>query len=193
MGGAFGGDPEGRAVAHTSGAAGDPAQADLLAEAEAFAGELSLFEGSDLPPPKRGPGRPPGSPNRATLALKRLLLAKGYRDPAEFLAAIVSSDVKELARAAGIEGLKGRIELVKLRVRAAEALMPYFHQRMPLAVEHSGDGRRPVIIINDGGFGGLARRAFDGAAMSAHEVEQDQGLSAEAGAASDAEAQASDG
>ncbi len=53
--------------------------------------------------------------------------------------------------------------------------MPYFHQKMPIAVQHSGDGAsRPLIIIADG------PRAVGGAgsAMSIYDVEENQAIAA---------------
>lgn len=186
------GPDQGLSVAHTRAAAGGDDQADLLREAEAFGEEIGLF-GAMTVAARRGPGRPPGSPNRSTLALKRLLLAKGYRDPAEFLAAIISHDTRELAaalrpdqagKAPGVATFDQAHEAMKLQVRAAEALLPYFHQKMPIAVEHSGGAARPVIIINDAGFAAAARVAAVDGTMSVHESVEDQGVSGSDGEAS---------
>lgn len=195
---AQGGPEEGRRVARTRGDAGE---GDLFAEQAALDDELAVFDQQAVRPPRRA-GRPPGSPNRATLKLKQLLLARGYRDPAEMLAATMSMDVRELAAALRPEGpAKTSVtfdqahEALKLQVRAAEALLPYFHQKMPIAVEHSGERHRPVIIINDAS--GAAARAERGqvldGVMSVHESEEDQPLSLSGDAASDDGADASDG
>jgi hypothetical protein len=178
------GPDQGRSVAHTPAPAEAGAQADLLG----FEAELSLFEGDTIRPPKRGPGRPPGSVSRTTLQLQRLLMAKGYRDPAEFLAAIVSMDARDLARELSEPMKVGDVTVlatslgaaVELQVKAAKELMPYFHQKMPIAVEHTGDGARPLIIIRDGETVRI-QQTVDGRAMSIHDVEevqQDQALSA---------------
>ena len=145
---------EGRAVTHTPDAPGD-FERDLFALDE----ELDQFAGQTIAPVKRGPGRPKGVVDRTTLQLSRFLRAKGYRDPAEFLASIVSMDTRELARELGEEGLAG---VVELQVKAAKELMPYFHQKMPLAVEHKGTAARPLFIINDGeGMGAMIAGAID--------------------------------
>lgn len=167
-------------MAHTSPGSGE-GQADLLA----FGDEVALFADQRIAPPRRGPGRPPGSPNRATLQLKRLMLARGYRDPAEFLSALMSMDVRELAGQLRPDGkardvtFEQAVEALRLQVRGAEALLPYFHQKMPIAVEHSGESQRPVIIIND--HHGAARTALQGrqgdAAMSVHEPVEYQRVS----------------
>lgn len=191
------GPDQGRSVAHTL-APADGGQADLLG----FDQELSLFEDQAIAPPaRRGPGRPVGSVNRTTLQLQKLLMAKGYRDPAEFLASIVSMDVRvlagELSEPRKADDDKGvevmtvhRGAALQLQLRAAEALMPYFHQKMPIAVEHTGDGARPLIIIRDGESVRITP-AIDGRAMSVHdvaEVQQDQGLSGSAPAMSHGDA-----
>lgn len=152
---------EGRSEPHTP----DAAAGDLLA----FGQELDIFAADAIAPPKRGPGRPIGSKSRTTLQLSRFLQAKGYRDPAEFLAAIVSMDLPALATELNLaEG--GRFEALKLQIAAAKELMPYFHQRMPLAVERIGDNHRPLFIINDGPAGLGARLADAVERMSAHEI-----------------------
>ena len=108
-----------------------------------------------------------GVVDRTTLQLSRFLRARGYRDPAEFLASIVSADTRELAQALGEEGLGG---VVELQIKAAKELMPYFHQKMPLAVEHKGTAARPLFVINDGeGIGAMIAGAMD--RMSAFDVQ----------------------
>lgn len=177
------GPDQGRSVAHTPAPADAGAQADLLG----FEQELSLFEGDTIRPPKRRPGRPPGSVNRTTLQLQRLLMAKGYRDPAEFLASLYTMDTRELAELLGETGEKGDpAKVLAIQKQAAEALMPYFHQKMPIAIQHGGDGARPLIIIRDGEGPGARARVVEGETMSIHDAEpvQDQALSGDAPAPS---------
>lgn len=177
-------DP-GRSMAHTRDDAG---AGDLFAGLDA---EVSAHDGATIAPPaKRGPGRPANSPNRSTLQLQRYLMASGARDPAEFLASIVSMDTRKLAETLrpdhGKPGANPATfdqvsSALDVQVRAARELMPYFHQKMPIAVQHSGNEGRPVIVINDHS-GGASRRVVDGVAraMSIHDVEEseaDQGLS----------------
>ena len=113
------------------------------AAGDLFGFELEQLAGLSIAPPKRGAGRPPGSPNRTTLQLQRLLMAKGYRDPAEFLAAIVSMDVKDLAKL----GLKA-VDALGVQVKAAGELMPYFHSKMPTSIEVGVTNNRPVILLS---------------------------------------------
>lgn len=121
-----------------------PAANDGAGDLDLFGAELDLFEQATIAPPK-GKGRPPGSPNRSTVQLQKLLLAKGYRDPAEFMAALQSMDTKELAEKLSC----GKLEAAQLQLRAAERLMPYFHQAMPQAVELKTDTPRKLIVMGD--------------------------------------------
>ncbi len=178
---------EGSSVALTGGggekSGGEAAMGDLFRSLDA---EVASFEGATITPPaKRGPGRPAGTPNRSTLQLQRYLQARGYRDPAEFLASIVSMDTRALAAA-----LKGAgeaapvtfdqaLEALKLQRAAAGELMPYFHQRMPQQVEHTGDAARPLIMIMGGAAGAAAPAASDGA-MSIFDRLQNQSVTVEA-------------
>lgn len=167
----------GPAVAHTRGGAEISDGPDLFGALDA---EVEGFAGQAIAPPRRGPGRPAGSPNRSTLQLQAFLRQRGYRDPAEFLAATASMDVRALAAAlAGhnkpdLVTFDQAIEALKLQRSAAAELLPYFHQRMPQAVHHTGDNGRPVIMIVDAATAARGVRA-DGA-MSAFEIEEIQAL-----------------
>lgn len=171
-------------AAHTP-AAGENPQGDLLRED--LDAEVAAFALSAVAPPAARAGRPKGSPNRTTLQLQRLLLQRGYRDPAEFLAALVSLDPRELAwQLAGKPMLVGEkrkepefgeaLEALKVQRAAAAELLPYFHQKMPLTVHHPGDNARPLVMIFDGpqGGGGAAQVG----AMSVHEAVANQIVSA---------------
>lgn len=172
------GPDQGRSVAHTP-APGDSEAGDLFG----FEAELDVFAGQTIAPPKRGPGRPAGSVNRTTLQLQRLLMARGGRDPAEFLSSLMSMDARDLARELSepkklgdaIVEVTSVAAALDLQIKAAKELLPYFHQKMPLAIQHSGDGLRPVIVIHDGPQP-VPGRIVEGEAMSVHD-EQFQGLS----------------
>ncbi|MCO5091985.1 hypothetical protein [Bosea sp. (in: a-proteobacteria)] len=165
------GPDQGRSVSHSP-AAPEPA-ADLFA----LDAEIDQFARHAVAPPaRRGPGRPAGSVNRTTLQLQRLLLQRGYRDPAEFLAALITMDVRELVRDLGGAEQVDVAKVLAIQKQAADSLMPYFHQRMPIAVEHHGDRARPLIIIRDGEGPGARARVVEGEAMSVHDV-QNQALS----------------
>jgi hypothetical protein len=154
---------EGTATALTAAVAGNSdadGSADLFA---AIDDEVAAFDRQTIAPPapaKRAAGRPKGSPNRSTLQLQRYLLSRGYRDPAEFLAATMSMDARVLAaKLAGHEDASrvsfgDALDVLDLQRRAAGELLPYFHKRLPQAVEHVGEGARPLIMIVDGPAGG---------------------------------------
>lgn len=173
---------EGTSVVPTGGRAGNSGLGDLFRDLD---DEVGGFAGATIAPPKRkGPGRPAGSLNRTTLQLQRYLQARGYRDPAEFLASIVSADTRELAAAlkgmpVASVGFDDAVEVLKLQRTAAAELLPYFHQRQPQQVEVKGDAPRALIIINDGGA--AVGRSGMGGAMSAFDIVEDQGVSPLAG------------
>lgn len=138
------GDEHG-AHAAVSGAGGhlghlaDQAAADVAS----FEDGLALFQGQAIAPPaKRRAGRPLNSPNRATSKVREYLLARGYRDPMELLAAVVAMDLDQL-RGLGID-VK---DALALQISAADKLMPYFHQAQPKAVEMRVEGARPLMIF----------------------------------------------
>lgn len=123
-------------------------------ELDLFGAELEPFEGMTVGPAKRRAGRPAGSPNRSTLQLQKLLMQRGYRDPAEFLASIVTMDTRALA--ASLKGVDVNLvkfdeamEALKVQRSAAEGLMPYFHQKLPLQIEAKGDAPRTLIVMGD--------------------------------------------
>ncbi len=144
---------------HGTPAAVSPAGAALgqladqaAADAAAFDADLALFEGQAIRPAvRRGPGRPAGSPNRSTSKVREYLMARGYRDPMEMQAAIVAADPRELAKALcgpGEEVTFGMaLEVAKLQQKAADALMPYWHQAQPKAVEVKVEGARPLFYF----------------------------------------------
>lgn len=176
---------EGTSVALTAGGAENPAAEDGAADLfAAIDQEVAAFDRDTIapPPPARRAGRPKGSPNRSTLQLQRYLMSRGYRDPAEFLAATMSMDARALAaKLAGHEdatrvSFDQALDVLDLQRRAAGELLPYFHKRLPQAVELTGDGARPLIMIMDGPAGGAT--AADGPeTMSAFDVVEYQEVS----------------
>jgi hypothetical protein len=153
-------------------------QLDLLA-ADLDAELAGLGEVAGGVPAKRGPGRPPGSPNRTTRQMAGLLRARGYRDPWEFLAALVSTPTGDLRRAIGSEDADKVLEVQR---KAAAELMKYTYSPMPVAVEHTGEGGRPVVAVMLGGAGqGDAAKVVDGLSLP---IVQYQGVSGAQGGAS---------
>jgi hypothetical protein len=151
----------GTSVAHAAGGSGggaaggvevSEAMADLFL---ALDGEVDQFRDQAIPPPKRGPGRPKGSPNRSTKQMAQFLAARGYRDPLEFLAAVWSADTRELA--ASLLGKAPKdvtadqvLDVLRQQLRAAESALPYLHQKTPTQVEMQVAEARPLIIIHEG-------------------------------------------
>lgn len=97
-------------------------------------------------PARRGPGRPPGAHNRRTVELIDYMTALGYRMPPLVLAETYSRPVGELAKELGIS--KG--EAFKLQLAAAQALLPYTAQKLPLAIQIDSRGRMQLIIERPG-------------------------------------------
>lgn len=87
-------------------------------------------------------GRPAGSLNRKTLRLGAYLESLGHRDPAVVLAELASMPMVDLKRLA--KGKDGAAALAA-RIRAAEALMPYLHGKMPVRIE--SEGALPVLQL----------------------------------------------
>jgi len=137
------------------------AEADLF---RAFEDEVQAVATTTISAPaRRGPGRPAGSVNRTTKQLQRFLLQRGYRDPAEMLAALASMDTAELGDALcaglGDDGgpapagmrLQARLKALDVQRGAAAELMAYFHQRMPAQIDVATKSEtRALFIIADG-------------------------------------------
>lgn len=95
--------------------------------------------GSSAP---RTPGRPKGARNRSTEEWRKYILSK-HKSPLAFLAGVYSQDIKELRREIDCDLL----EAFKLQLSAAQAALPYLHQKQPLAIIDNRDAV-PVININ---------------------------------------------
>jgi hypothetical protein len=89
---------------------------------------------------RRGPGRPPGARNRRTLEMANYLLSR-YASPLEILAQIATARVDDLKRDIGCT----RLEALQEKRLAALALLPYVHQKMPVAVDVTN---RNVVHLN---------------------------------------------
>jgi hypothetical protein len=138
-------------------------------EPELFgAGEGADGPFQDTPSPFSGPstdalraklGRPRGARNRKTEAFEKWFFAKGYVDPAQRLAELLSEDprvlVEWLDEHAGFdaEGNRRRgpsiLEVVRMQIAAAGELMPYLHGKKPTDINIT-DERLPTLIIMAG-------------------------------------------
>lgn len=112
----------------------------------------------------RGRGRPAGARNRRTQEIADYLLAR-YRSPLEGLAAIQGRNVRVLAAELGLEApsFDQLVELLRLQIKAAEALAPYVHQKQPVAVQV--DSRGVVQLVIERHHDGAARAEHGGAGV----------------------------
>ena len=92
----------------------------------------------------RGKGRPPGSKNRRTEAWTAYIVGQ-YGSPLEALAKIYSADTEKLAAKVGAT----KEDALKMQIGAANAALPYVHQRLPQAVEVKGEGL-PILNFTIG-------------------------------------------
>lgn len=132
------------------------------------------------------PGRPRGARNRKTDAWVDYILSR-YPSPLQFLAETYSRPVAQLARElstpAGTDGKGGHtctLEAAKdIQRKAAEAALPYLHQRLPIAVEvdHKSAG---VLIVGHVSAAQAAAAGevlgLEGLALSIAVSEQNQAL-----------------
>lgn len=104
-------------------------------------------------------GRPAGARNRKSEAFERWFHARGYVDPLQRLAELVSEDPRVLQawldEHAGLdaEGNRRRgppiLEVIRMQIAAAGELAPYLHGKMPVKVEVEGTVL-PVLAILTG-------------------------------------------
>lgn len=110
-------------------------------------------------------GRKPGSRNRRTEDFSRYIRQFG-RDPAVTLMEIQATPPEELvARSELLDPAKRRMSYAdaqSLRVRCAEALMPYIHAKKPVAVDLSVEGDFNLLIPGVNIDPADARRAAEG-------------------------------
>mgnify|MGYP001556561073 FL=1 len=97
---------------------------------------------------RKGPGRPAGARNRRTLEMANFLLSR-YASPLEVLAQIATARVDLLTASIGCT----KLEALQEKRLAALALLPYLHQKMPVAVDVTN--RKVVhLTIVEGEAGG---------------------------------------
>lgn len=121
---------------------------DARGELPAAAEQAELWEeaAAELPlRPARSPkgGRPQGARNRATREWMEFFLAR-YRSPLVGLAEVYSRPARQLAEELGCDLL----EAGKLQLAAMQALLPYVHQKQPMAIEAAGK-TRGLLILGD--------------------------------------------
>lgn len=87
-------------------------------------------------------GRPKGALNRRTREFRERYEREGFRDPLMFLGWVISQDSGKLAR----EFKCKKAEVLPWQIKAAQALAPYLHSRMPQAV-HVETDRLPLLVV----------------------------------------------
>lgn len=162
---------------------------------------------------RRGRGRPKGARNRRTAEMLEFLERLGYEPPMLKLARIAAADTRTMATALGCR----RIEAFDRQQRALEALLPYWHQKLPqahevdargvtalfLGVPPSADGGDPGEMLSGTHIarmiglaepdGGEPEPAIEAAGGSIAEIEENQGLSGAGPADVEREASNADG
>lgn len=113
-----------------------PAESGQSGKQEALFNDTSVL-GQD----NRGPGRPKGAKNKSTREWVEYFLNQ-CSSPLIFLGKLMTEDTASLARRMCAD----RIDALKVQVGAANALLPYIHQKQPLAIENVGD-ELPTINI----------------------------------------------
>lgn len=148
---------DGRDVADLLSGSPDLGDTDLLA----MAAELSAG-------PRRGRGRPAGSPNRKNAEMISYLAALGHRDPWVTISLIQTADTRSLAMAlrspvrhkngSPVKDADGKIMLqapdyagtLALQLQAASRIMDHHHAKMPQQLELGGAGDKvPWMAIGE--------------------------------------------
>lgn len=91
---------------------------------------------------KKTPGRPKGARNRSTEEWRQFFL-KTHKSPLVALGDLYCKPLDKLRQELNCD----RLEAFKLQLAAAQAVLPYVHQKQPLAIEDKS-GNIPVININ---------------------------------------------
>lgn len=118
-----------------------PAQLPLLPA-------LTTAEFADGPAPageaKRGPGRPPGQMNRRNAEFIEYLEGLGYRSPLHGAAEMWSRPVAALAKELGCTPK----EAMAFQLQAMNMAMPYWHQKLPQAIQFEPGGDMTVAMLD---------------------------------------------
>lgn len=127
----------------------DPLTAEELALAQEALGENARPMAVLLEARSRRRGRPKGVPNRRSDDVARMVAAHGP-DPLVFLAkTMAETEEAMLARSYANDPTKQRLrwaEARAMRIRAAEALLPYVHGKKPVQVDMSFSGLSDLVI-----------------------------------------------
>lgn len=179
------------AVALVGGAGDEPGDDSQLEQLELLEADAPL----PLPPAVLGPGRsgpqggrPPGRRNKSTEAWRQHFLSR-YRSPLIALGEIYSRPADELAREMQLwrrdelgnvlKDADGKpllaagavLDVLKVQIQAMQAVLPYTHQRQPLAVTIE-ERKLGVLVIGDIGEADAGEHR-----LPVIEAEENQGVS----------------
>lgn len=93
----------------------------------------------------RSKGRPQGSANRRTLAMRDHYLRRGYAHPMLWMGEVLSRPVAELA----LELECSKLEALEIQRKVAGDLAPYLESRMPTQIKPADDEGLPVLIVGE--------------------------------------------
>lgn len=91
---------------------------------------------------ERKPGRPKGAKNKSTKEWVDYFLSTVKESPLIFLGKLYAQETTLLAKKMNCD----REDALKLQISAANAVLPYIHQKQPIAIETGGD-ELPTIQI----------------------------------------------
>jgi hypothetical protein len=164
----------------------DEIQLPMFREQSVF-GTVRLPEGGEIR--RTGPGRPRGSRNRTTQDLVKLIESTG-RNPILAMAEIVATPIDVIAKT-----LKCKLlEAAEYHRKVMSDLAPYVAQKLPTAVQVVG-ANAGMLVINMGGSLGEQQTIGLQMALAARQIdmEQNQQVSEDDGAASHGEASHAEG
>lgn len=93
-------------------------------------------------------GRPAGATNRKSKSFEKWFFAMGFKDPAQYLAELMSAD--PIALRAAIGGDTTLEAVIGIQVKAAGELMPYLHGKKPTDLSDVPDEQLPHLFIMAG-------------------------------------------
>lgn len=144
-------------------------QPDDAPEGDEVGAPTAFFDAVAAAGAKRGAGRPLGARNRKTEAFEKWFYARGYRDPAQVLAELMTMDPRALQQIAledkiargetqqigskddpiQMVTVPGLVEILDIQRKAAVDLMPYLHGKKPTEVVIT-DERLPILVVAAG-------------------------------------------
>lgn len=133
----------------------------------------------------RSTGRPKGSANKRTLAMRDLYLRKGYAHPMLWMGEVLTRPVRELAELLSCD----LVEALEIQRKVAADLAPYLESKMPTQVKAPDGEGLPVLIMGEMRVSRRSENRDDGSMAidddMADAIQENQRLSARPAQASD--------